>query len=41
MVDGGFLINCVFIFVYLYELVKMDGVFILNDSGSKILFVNV
>lgn len=33
VVDGGFYINMVFFLVYLYELVKMDGVIILSDFG--------
>ncbi|TDB52703.1 MULTISPECIES: DNA integrity scanning diadenylate cyclase DisA [Bacillaceae] len=40
MVDGGFSINCAFTPAHLYELAKMDGALILNDSGSKILFAN-
>lgn len=40
LVDGGFQINSHFTPAYLYELAKMDGAIILNDSGSKILFAN-
>ncbi|WP_042353735.1 DNA integrity scanning diadenylate cyclase DisA [Bacillus rubiinfantis] len=39
-VDGGFAINCPFSPSYLYELAKMDGAIILNDSANKILFAN-
>ncbi|MBL5766557.1 DNA integrity scanning protein DisA [Heyndrickxia sporothermodurans] len=40
IVDGGFTINCVFSPSYLYELAKMDGAIILNESGNKILIAN-
>lgn len=40
IVDGGFQIDCGFSPSYLYELAKMDGAIILNESGSKILFAN-
>lgn len=40
IVDGGFQINCSFSPSYLYELAKMDGAIILNESGDKILFAN-
>lgn len=40
IVDGGFSINCSFTPASLYELAKMDGAIILNDSGNKILFAN-
>lgn len=40
LVDGGFEINCRFSPSFLYELAKMDGAIILNDTGSKILFAN-
>ncbi|ETI66222.1 DNA integrity scanning diadenylate cyclase DisA [Neobacillus vireti] len=40
IVDGGFEINCPFSPSFLYELAKMDGAIILNESGSKILFAN-
>ncbi|KIL52314.1 DNA integrity scanning diadenylate cyclase DisA [Jeotgalibacillus soli] len=40
IVDGGFQINCPFSPTYLYELAKMDGAIILNESGSKILIAN-
>lgn len=40
LVDGGFAINCSFSPSYLYELAKMDGAIILNESGSKILLAN-
>lgn len=40
LVDGGFEINCRFSPGYLYELAKMDGAIILNETGSKILFAN-
>ena len=37
IVDGGFQINCPFSPSYLYELAKMDGAIILNETGNKIL----
>lgn len=40
LVDGGFNINCIFSPSYLYELAKMDGAIILNETGSKILIAN-
>ncbi|MBM7704993.1 DNA integrity scanning diadenylate cyclase DisA [Metabacillus iocasae] len=40
LVDGGFSINCYFTPAHLYELAKMDGAIILNDTGNKILFAN-
>lgn len=40
IVDGGFEINCRFSPSSLYELAKMDGAIILNETGSKILFAN-
>jgi len=40
LVDGGFTINCNFSPSYLYELAKMDGALILNETGSKILIAN-
>jgi diadenylate cyclase len=40
VVEGGFQINCPFSPAHLYELAKMDGAIILNDTGSKILFAN-
>lgn len=40
IVDGGFSINCTFSPSYLYELAKMDGAIILNESGNKILIAN-
>ncbi|MBS4175738.1 DNA integrity scanning diadenylate cyclase DisA [Bacillus sp. FJAT-49736] len=40
LVDGGFTINCIFSPSYLYELAKMDGAIILNETGSKILIAN-
>jgi diadenylate cyclase len=40
VVDGGFSINCSFSPAHLYELAKMDGAIILNDTGSKILYSN-
>ncbi|WP_110113982.1 DNA integrity scanning diadenylate cyclase DisA [Bacillus sp. CGMCC 1.16541] len=40
LVDGGFSINCHFTPAHLYELAKMDGAIILNDTGNKILFAN-
>ncbi|WP_260838975.1 DNA integrity scanning diadenylate cyclase DisA [Heyndrickxia oleronia] len=40
LVDGGFSINCVFSPSYLYELAKMDGAIILNETGNKILIAN-
>ncbi|WP_223595907.1 DNA integrity scanning diadenylate cyclase DisA [Neobacillus bataviensis] len=40
IVDGGFAINCSFSPSFLYELAKMDGAIILNETGNKILFAN-
>lgn len=40
LVDGGFEINCRFSPSSLYELAKMDGAIILNDTGNQILFAN-
>lgn len=40
LMDGGFNINCIFSPSYLYELAKMDGAIILNETGSKILIAN-
>ncbi len=40
IVDGGFQINRPFSPSFLYELAKMDGAIILNESGNKILFAN-
>ncbi|AGX02140.1 MULTISPECIES: DNA integrity scanning diadenylate cyclase DisA [Bacillus] len=40
IVDGGFQINCPFTPSYLYELAKMDGAIVLNETGSKILIAN-
>lgn len=40
IVDGGFEINCPFSPSFLYELAKMDGAIILNETGNKILFAN-
>lgn len=40
IVDGGFSINCMFSPSYLYELAKMDGAIILNETGNKILIAN-
>lgn len=40
IVDGGFQVNCPFSPSFLYELAKMDGAIILNESGNKILFAN-
>jgi diadenylate cyclase len=40
IVDGGFHINCPFSPASLYELAKMDGAIILNETGSKILIAN-
>ncbi|OLS35017.1 DNA integrity scanning diadenylate cyclase DisA [Bacillus sp. MRMR6] len=40
VVDGGFQINCSFSPSFLYELAKMDGAIILNDTGNKILIAN-
>ena len=40
LVDGGFKINCQFTPSSLYELAKMDGAIILNETGSEILFAN-
>ncbi|MFX3624943.1 MAG: DNA integrity scanning diadenylate cyclase DisA [Ectobacillus sp.] len=40
IVDGGFHINCPCAPASLYELAKMDGAIILNETGSKILIAN-
>ncbi|WP_462412535.1 DNA integrity scanning diadenylate cyclase DisA [Neobacillus sp. Marseille-QA0830] len=40
IVDGGFAINCSFSPSFLYELAKMDGAIILNETGNKILIAN-
>ncbi|RLQ91788.1 DNA integrity scanning diadenylate cyclase DisA [Falsibacillus albus] len=40
IVDGGFHINCFFTPSFLYELAKMDGAIVLNETGSKILIAN-
>ncbi|WP_394239312.1 DNA integrity scanning diadenylate cyclase DisA [Niallia oryzisoli] len=40
LVNGGFKIQCPFSPSYLYELSKMDGAIILNESGSEILIAN-
>jgi diadenylate cyclase len=40
IVDGGFQINCPFSPSFLYELAKMDGAIILNETGNKILIAN-
>lgn len=40
VVDGGFHIECKFSPSSLYELAKMDGAIVLNDSGTKILIAN-
>ncbi|MEH7108933.1 DNA integrity scanning diadenylate cyclase DisA [Bacillus sp. JJ1764] len=40
IVDGGFEINCTFTPSNLYELAKMDGAIILNETGNKILYAN-
>ncbi|MGM9988767.1 MAG: DNA integrity scanning diadenylate cyclase DisA [Bacillaceae bacterium] len=40
MVDGGFHINCAFSPASLYELAKMDGAIILNETGNKIILAN-
>jgi len=40
LIDGGFSINCDFSPNNLYELAKMDGAIILNESSQKILFAN-
>lgn len=40
VVDGGFHIHSPFSPAHLYELAKMDGAIILNDSSQKILFAN-
>ncbi|MGQ0418913.1 diadenylate cyclase, partial [Bacillus sp. HC-Mk] len=38
IVDGGFHINCAFSPASLYELAKMDGALILNESGTNCAF---
>ncbi|MCP8618072.1 DNA integrity scanning diadenylate cyclase DisA [Salirhabdus salicampi] len=40
LLDGGFHIHSHFSPAYLYELAKMDGAIILNETGEKILFAN-
>ncbi|MBT2758976.1 DNA integrity scanning diadenylate cyclase DisA [Mesobacillus foraminis] len=40
LVDGGFQIDCRFSPSSLYELAKMDGAIILNDTGNRILIAN-
>ncbi|WP_416829404.1 DNA integrity scanning diadenylate cyclase DisA [Ectobacillus polymachus] len=40
IVDGGFHINCSFSPSNLYELAKMDGALILNETGTKIILAN-
>ncbi|WP_174734489.1 DNA integrity scanning diadenylate cyclase DisA [Mesobacillus harenae] len=40
IVDGGFQINCTFSSNFLYELAKMDGAIILNETGDRILIAN-
>lgn len=40
VVDGGFYIRTPFSPAYLYELAKMDGAIILNESGTEILYAN-
>jgi diadenylate cyclase len=40
VVDGGFSINCPFSPAHLYELAKMDGAIILDESGQRILYAN-
>ncbi|NRD77502.1 DNA integrity scanning protein DisA [Bacillus sp. BRMEA1] len=40
IVDGGFEINCPFSPSFLYELAKMDGAIILNETGNRILIAN-
>ncbi|MBM4764968.1 DNA integrity scanning diadenylate cyclase DisA [Bacillus sp. B15-48] len=40
LVDGGFEIDCRFSSSSLYELAKMDGAIILNETGSRILLAN-
>ncbi|MGD7046425.1 DNA integrity scanning diadenylate cyclase DisA [Jeotgalibacillus proteolyticus] len=40
IVDGGFQIHCPFSPTFLYELAKMDGAIILNETGNKILIAN-
>lgn len=41
IVNGGFEINCEFVPQKLYELAKMDGAIILDDTVSRILLANV
>lgn len=41
MVDGGFYINCDYTPQKIYELAKMDGAIILDDSVEKILYANI
>lgn len=40
ILDGGFEINCPFSPSYLYELAKMDGAIVLDETGKKILIAN-
>ncbi|MBE3571174.1 MAG: DNA integrity scanning protein DisA [Bacillales bacterium] len=40
LVDGGFHIDCAFTPSNLYELAKMDGAIILNETGTKVILAN-
>ncbi|GAA0323075.1 DNA integrity scanning diadenylate cyclase DisA [Bacillus carboniphilus] len=40
VVDGGFHIDCTFTPSHLYELAKMDGAIVLNETGTRILIAN-
>ena len=40
LVDGGFYIDCDFTPSNLYELAKMDGAIILNETGTKVILAN-
>lgn len=41
MIDGGFLIDCKYTPERIFELAKMDGALILDDSAEKIYYANV
>lgn len=41
MLDGGFFINCEYNSQRIYELAKMDGAIILDDTADRILYANV
>lgn len=41
ILDGGFMVNTDLTPAHLYELAKMDGALILDNTGKKILYANV